>query len=77
MLCFYAGFMAGGSRTEREKKMSKTSEKISSGNPQFNVMAHVGGWPTLHGSFFFVFFFKKNFISPSLFIVHCPLLSSF
>lgn len=77
MLCFYAGFMAGGSRTEREKKMSKTSEKISSGNPQFNVMAHVGGWPTLHGRFFFFFFLKKNFISPSLFIVHCPLLSSF
>lgn len=76
MLCFYAGFMAGGSRTEREKKMSKTSEKISSGNPQFNVMAHVGGWPTLHGRFLF-FFLKKNFISPSLFIVHCPLLSSF
>lgn len=58
---------------KEKKKMSKTSEKISSGNPQFNVMAHVGGWPTLHGRFFFL----KNFISPSLFIVHCPLLSSF
>lgn len=47
------------------KKKSKTSEKISSGNPQFNVMAHVGGWPTLHGRFFF--FFKKRI----LLVHHC------
>lgn len=44
---------------KEEKKKSKTSEKISSGNPQFNVMAHVGGWPTLHGRFFFLK--KKEF----------------
>lgn len=51
------------------EKCRRKNENISHGNPPLNIMAPVGGWP-LHCMCGF-------FISPSSFIVHCPLLSSF